>query len=335
MNRFSLILLMILLTQGCKNGNPVSESSSSDIEPFTIQRVSEYDFRIVNMVYMDPDGVPFIGTLESLDRFFNEINNFAVVGNQIIQDPKRVKIFADKYYVSTGSGLIASSSNGKVWKEEINIGEEVSDFTVLASGTMIFGAEEGVYIKKSADQTARFIRLFEESFLFRPVGNQMIESANGSIMATAFNGLYQSSDDGETWSKISGEFSADENNLTFLKKLADGTILLGAKSKLYSSSDNGASWSVHQINGVTPYEFFRRGNIDYMHGDGSLYTSLKGEFNFEKVFVTLEYQERTGEFIGALYPLYFDADRLIFSAGDGVFTAKKNNNSYFWDNYQN
>lgn len=335
MYKFSLILLLLLLTQGCKKGNPASETSPSDIEPFSVQRISEYNFRIINMVYLDPDGVPFIGTLESLDRFFNEINGYAVVGHQIIRDPERVKIFDGKYYVSTGSGLIASSEDGKVWQEEFNIGEEVSDFTILENGTMILGAEEGFYIKNPADINARFIRLFEESFLFQSVGSHIIESTDGSIIAIAFNGLHRSSDDGETWTKISGEFSEDENDLTLLKKLGDDTILLGTRDKLFVSSDHGVTWSTHQIEGITPYDFFRIGNIDYMHGNGSLYTSKEGEFNFEKVFVTLEYEERTGEYIGALYPLYFDADRLIFHAGDGVFTASKNNESYFWDNYPN
>jgi hypothetical protein len=143
------------------------------------------------------------------------------------------------FYAATGAGVSKSTDDGLTWTGMGGGGDSYSVFHT-SSGTILSGTYNAG-INRTSDGGANWTNSGTGSFGAVTIG-RFVQLDNGTIYVHTLGGLHRSTDDGVSWSPVTGTPLGEQ-----LRTLAaaGGTLFLGTPGGLYRSTDGAATWEPH------------------------------------------------------------------------------------------
>ena len=195
------------------------------------------------------DSLVFAGARKSVYRSTDYGNTFNFVPIGFDWDIVNMYDFASigtTIFVATSyDGVYKSTNNGLSWGSA-NEGmgpKDVRSITVTGSSTLLAGSHyAGVY--RSIDQAENWYKSMEGF----PAGSSILtlENSESGVYAGTRDGIYKSTDNGFSWSKLTGE--SDTINYSDVRGIAiSGRDIYAActyhfHATIYKSTDDGATW---------------------------------------------------------------------------------------------
>ena len=160
----------------------------------------------------------------------------------------------DTIYAGSDHGFLSSADFGLTWTFTPANGLRYTPSCFVISGNnFVYGNEEiGIYT--SQDHGLNWQQVPLNNFTVASNINDAMIFDNGTVYAgTHGNGIYKTTDQGNTWTKIgtSNDSLSNENILTLLRIGPDLLLAGGFPHGLFRSADNGATWA-HISNGLPP-----------------------------------------------------------------------------------
>lgn len=158
-------------------------------------------------------------------------------------------------------------------------------------------------------------------------GANMIRGVGSNVYACTSKGLFQSADNGSSWTNITWNAPVIQNEaITCIFSSVNGDLYAGSTRRLYKSIDNGATWlwlntipdsldftDVNEMNGniIASYKIgFSTGGVYYSSNAGLTWTASTGLTNTPK------------------WRLLADGNRLFLGSSSSVFESLDNGQSW-------
>lgn len=143
---------------------------------------------------------------------------------------------AQNFYAATGVGVMKSTDDGASWAGMGGGGDSYSVFHT-AAGTVLSGTYNSG-INRTTDGGTTWTNSGTALFGNITIG-RFIQLDNGTIYTHTLGGIFRSTDDGASWSAVTGTpVGTQYRTLTS----AGGTIFLGTSGGLFRSVDGAATW---------------------------------------------------------------------------------------------
>ncbi len=257
-------------------------------------------------------GTPGCKIYESKDNG----STWTVVNSQMSLNPlTSLTVKADSLFATTnGSGILVSIDNGINWTSItgnlISSSPQAYDL-VVHKNKIIIGNVTGTH--KYNTQTGEWIPL-GVGFPSNPLVYKLLSRNNALYAGTYSYGLFQSRDDGASWSKANLPASA----LTINSITSSGEyVIITANGNTFSSKDDGVTWQTHSANTVgnaittsaavdSSYVFFGGYDGVYTSADHGLTMSLSN----------------TGlPPVAWVFSLLVDGDNLLAGTSEGIWST--------------
>jgi photosystem II stability/assembly factor-like uncharacterized protein len=145
----------------------------------------------------------------------------------------------EQWFAATANGFFSSSDSGGSWRKEVLPGV-VSPASISASGKMIAVAGRNtIAVSVNGGETWLPCRPFEPDFVI----NSLSVNAAGDIWLATRNGLYRSTDAGDSWKRVTTLRLADILTVQFDEENHRMLALSGASTNIFESPDNGRTWN--------------------------------------------------------------------------------------------
>jgi hypothetical protein len=260
-----------------KNTNPATALYENKENPLTdLEGAAAYEFNMIKNPFTGriPEGIFEMEKEQAKQLIANQMNERPAAGNSyIFQGPGnlggrtravaydvRFDGVANRVIIAGGvsGGVYKSTDDGATWTRKSPLGEHFS-CTSIAQDTRIG---------------------FRDTWYYT-VGEASGNSASGGSSFYSGNGVYQSTDNGETWSRLTGSnttalesFSVPEDIINkIIVDPTDGHLYIACAATIRKSVDDGLSWYT-VLTG--PLSFANQFTDIVVSSTGRLYASFGG-----------------------------------------------------------
>ena len=174
--------------------------------------------------------------------------------NQLVFDPRD----SQTLYAATTVGVFRSMDGGQSWEERMNKMNEINFIVALAvdpehPNILYAGTSGGVY--RSFDGTESWIKInnglvpddAKMASMALGVNKLVIDPLNTDIVyAGTIKGLFKTSNKGESWAKIQGNFSEPYISSLVINPSDTSHLYVGTSEGVFESKDGGEIWSPRQ-----------------------------------------------------------------------------------------
>lgn len=194
-------------------------------------------------------------------------------------------------FAGSADGLYKSTNNGQNWSAIQNTilvkyGVTSLAYQIDASGIKhLFAASWGNRIAKSTDDGVTW-KVIDNGITrrnFNFIFSLSLNSGGNKLLTCADEGLFQSTDYGESWSEVK-TISPEGLSIYSITQSPDKKLYMGTTIGVYVSSDEGANWSAVDNNNrgwdIYSLASFKEGSTNYvlagMNGKGIVVTTNSG-----------------------------------------------------------
>ncbi len=176
----------------------------------------------------------------------------------------------DSYY---GAGILKSSDGGNTWTNIVGPFQRTHlgalAISPAGNGTLLCSSDLGIF--RSTDYAANWTRVLAgtgSSVLFDPTDGTIAYAALGNVNGNAINGIYRSTDAGQTWTPLPGSGAnalpssnvgrieiaiAPSTPTTLYAGIQDASSAkYGELLGIYKSTDSGATWNSTSAPNICP-----------------------------------------------------------------------------------
>lgn len=198
---------------------------------------------------------------EKWDEIYSEPNTGTVI-TALMQSPRN----ASTIFVGTSAGvMIRTTDGGLTWGNLESVEAPVLSFAFDASGDVLYALLSGKGIVRSRDGGATFEEIPGKSersvTKSLPTATALAPdpSRSGMLFVGTKEGLFRSSDFGDSWEEVSILESSKKFSIRAIaiNPKNSNELLYSAALALYKSIDGGKTWSVTQLDGSRAAGFLR------------------------------------------------------------------------------
>jgi ligand-binding sensor domain-containing protein len=175
------------------------------------------------------------------------------------------------FLAGNSNGVWKSTNDGQTWAQ-LPGGGNVYSLFVTSGGTILAGTFNAG-INRSSDGGATWTNSGTSLFGAVTIG-QFVQLPNGTIYVHTLGGLFSSTDDGASWTAMSGT-PVGVQYRTLVS--AANVLLLGTQNGLYKSTDEGAAWTFHNqgmLNTILDYLALAPDGRLYGAGGAGVYRTI-------------------------------------------------------------
>lgn len=222
----------------------------------------------------------------------------------------------NKIFMTTSEGLFSSVNSGQNWIETNNGILSARVESSYADDSFVYVGTKNQHLFRSNDNGQSWVRLRNGLATIESSHISDIISYQNNLLIATDDGVYESSDDGNSWTKI---LDPGPGNTVATLATRDQIILAGVNGVgLYFSLDNGASWNLSNSTGLGT-------NSDYesivIEGATILISARNG-----KIFETIDFGLNWGEVsitngFTLAYELILNDDKLYAATARGLWVS--------------
>jgi photosystem II stability/assembly factor-like uncharacterized protein len=144
-----------------------------------------------------------------------------------------------QWFAATANGLFSSSDFGENWRKEALPGV-AAPVSISSAGKMIAVAGRNtIAVSVNGGESWLPCKPFATDFVI----NSVAVSATGDIWLAARNGLYRSTDAGDSWKRITTLRLAEILSIQFDDENHRMLVLSGTSTSIFESADTGRTWN--------------------------------------------------------------------------------------------
>lgn len=185
-----------------------------------------------------------------------------------------------KYFAGTNECVYLSTDYGQTWTRQTSAGNYIRFQAIRISpgGTVFAGAYNGGVLR-SRDEMQMWGWVNSGLPWVSSSGNRLYTAlsleidANNNLYAGTMQGLYRSTDEGESWSRV-GPTTAQ---VIALAPIVNGNIVFSTQGGVFRSTDWGSNWVM--IRDTLSLVFFALGSSQTGHVFGSAYNSSSRRYD--------------------------------------------------------
>lgn len=173
------------------------------------------------------------------------------VVNQFVFDP----LDSNRLFVATTLGIFESQNGGEAWKKRMDGMKEVLMVVTLTLDptrpTILYaGTSGGVY--KTMNRAVRWEKannglvppeLLQSSRALGVTVIQVDPHAPDTVYAATLNGIYKSTDEAKSWTRIAQSLPDQMISAMVLDRAIAGVIYVASREGVHKSGDGGMTWS--------------------------------------------------------------------------------------------
>jgi photosystem II stability/assembly factor-like uncharacterized protein len=159
--------------------------------------------------------------------------------NELAARVNVLEFAGERWFAATATGLLVSSDSGENWKQESlpGLGAPVS---ISVAGKMVaVAATNAVAVSVNGGESWLPAKPLAPEF----VVNAVSVDGRGDIWLAARNGLFRSTDAGDTWKPVSSLRLANILSVQFDEEGHRILVTSGSSVNVFESADNGKNWS--------------------------------------------------------------------------------------------
>ena len=144
-----------------------------------------------------------------------------------------------QWFAATANGLFASSDSGESWRKETLPGVAAPASISVAGKMIAIAGRNTITVSVNGGESWLPCKPFDSDFVI----NSVAVSGAGDIWLAARNGLFRSTDAGDSWKRITTLRLADILSVQFDEENHRMLVLSGASTSIFESGDNGRTWN--------------------------------------------------------------------------------------------
>lgn len=144
-----------------------------------------------------------------------------------------------QWFVTTANGLFSSPDSGESWRKETLPGVTAPTSIGVAGAMIAVAGRNTITVSVNGGESWLPCKPFESDFVIHSVAVR----ATGDIWLATRNGLYRSTDAGDSWKRITTLRLADILSIQFDEENHRMLVLSGASTNIFESADSGRTWS--------------------------------------------------------------------------------------------
>ncbi len=182
-----------------------------------------------------------------------------------------LEVTPQKWYAITSSGLFVSAGSGHAWRKEVLPGVSNPTSISVADRVVVAASRTAVAVSVNGGGSWVASKPMDTSVTI----NSVLADPSGSIWVAAREGLFRSTDAGESWKRVSLLYQANILTIQFDQESHRILATGGASTNIFETTDNGHTWTPIHSN-------WQVRNLIFSHG------RLLGTTTFDGVVVQQE-----------------------------------------------
>ena len=148
-----------------------------------------------------------------------------------------LELFAQRWYAATSAGLLISSDSGQTWrKAELSVKGLTS--LAVADRMVVAASRNAIAVSANGGESWLTPKPLEADFII----NSVSVDSTGTIWLAAREGVFRSSDVGDTWKRVTSLRLSNVVSVQFDEENQRILATGAASSNVFSSADNGRTW---------------------------------------------------------------------------------------------
>jgi photosystem II stability/assembly factor-like uncharacterized protein len=150
-----------------------------------------------------------------------------------------LEVAGGQWFAATANGLFSSSDSGETWRKEALPGVATPASISVAGKMIAVAGRNTITVSVNGGESWLPCKPFDSDFVIHSVA----VSGAGDIWLATRNGLYRSTDAGDSWKQITTLRLADIRSIQLDEENHRMLVLSGASTNIFESVDNGRTWS--------------------------------------------------------------------------------------------